>query len=333
MRARTQEVSQNRSVVENKIAAALARFPPGRRYLIGVSGGRDSAALLHALVGLGYGRLTVCHLDHGLRARAGRADARFVERLAARHRLPAIVERADVARLAKETRRSIETAARDARHRFLAEAARRTRCRTVILAHHADDQVETFLFNLFRGAATAGLAGMRTESTQRVGGARLRIVRPMLAVWRAEIDDYVRQRGLAFREDASNEQLHHSRNRMRHQIIPALENFFGRDIRKSIWRTAEILAAEDDWISSMIDVDSRELSVARLREMPAALQRRFIHTWLKKMKAPDVGFDEIEAVRALMPQNAKAAKINLPGDLHARRRAGKIFIERSASRG
>jgi hypothetical protein len=117
---------------------------------------------------------------------------------------------------------------------------------------------------------------------------------------------------------------------MRHEIIPALEKWFGREIRKSVWRTAEILAAENDWLAAITPPPVRELPVAGLRKMPPAQQRRIIQPWLKLMNVPDAGFDEIEAVRSLLPVGAKAAKINLPGNLHARRRAGKIFLEGQA---
>jgi tRNA(Ile)-lysidine synthase len=295
--------------------------------LIGVSGGRDSVALLHWLAEQGFKRLTVCHLDHGLRGRASRADAKFVARLAKKYALNFVSERADVAAIAKEKRISIETAAREARYAFFAQTAKREKCRTLFLAHHADDQAETFLFNLFRGAGAAGLGAMRPESTRKIGGVTLRIMRPLLGVWRAEIDEYVAAHGLKFREDASNADAKHSRNKMRHEIIPALEKWFGREIKKSVWRSAEIFAAENDWLESLTAPPTRELSVHELRAMPLAQQRRTIHAWLKFLRVSDAGFTETEVVRALVHPSAKQAKINLPGGLHARRRAGKIFLE------
>src|SRR5437879_5769889 len=103
-----------------KLAAAVAGFPPAEPYLIGVSGGRDSVALLHLLVRTGFHKLIVCHLDHGLRGRSSSEDARFVARLAARLRLVSLIEKADVASLAEENKQSIETAARKARYEFFA---------------------------------------------------------------------------------------------------------------------------------------------------------------------------------------------------------------------
>ena len=130
------------------------KFPAIRRYLIGVSGGRDSVALLHSLVDLGYKNLIVCHLDHQLRGRSSAADARFVEKLAAKYDVDLALGSTNVRALAAKKKMSIETAAREARYKFFAQVAKRRRCRTIFLAHHADDLVETFLINLFRGAGT-----------------------------------------------------------------------------------------------------------------------------------------------------------------------------------
>jgi len=303
-------------------------FSPDARYLIGVSGGRDSIALLHWLVDLGYRKLIVCHFDHHLRGRSSQADARFVKKLAAKYRVDFQIGSANVRALAKKKRMSIETAAREARYSFFAKVAKRRRCRTIFLAHHADDLVETFLLNLFRGAGTAGLAAMRQVSTRRIDKFDLVVVRPFLGVWRKEIDIYLREQRLKFREDASNKNLNPLRNRVRHRVIPYLEKMLGRNIRQNIWRTAVIAAEEENWIENQLpDSSEVELPVAKLRDTPVALQRRRILKWLRAQSVADVGFDLIERVRSLAERDARIAKVNLPQDRHARRRAGKIFIE------
>jgi len=303
-------------------------LPPDGRYLAGVSGGRDSVALLHWLVSLGYERLVVCHLNHRLRGRSSDADARFVEKLAENFDADFELGTTNVRALAKKQKMSIETAAREARYAFFAETARRRNCRTIFVAHHADDLVETFLINLFRGAGGAGLSAMREISTRRINGVDLTIVRPLLWVWRREIEDYIRKHRLRFREDATNKNLTPLRNRIRHRIIPYLEKMLGRNIRQNIWRTAVIAADEERWIESELrDSTHADLSVAKLRTLPVALQRRALLKWLRTQNVADVGFDTIERVRSLADGDARIAKVNLPGDRHARRRAGKIFIE------
>ena len=304
---------------------SLTGLPNDRRYLIGVSGGRDSVVLLHWLLAQGYRRLIVCHFEHGLRGRSGKADARFVERLAEKHGLPFEIGSADIREVAREKKESIETAARNERLAFFTRVARRRRCPTIFLGHHADDQVETFLLNLFRGAGGRGLGAMRSRAQH---GA-LEIVRPLLGVWRAEIDRYLQEERLKFREDATNEKLDAQRNRMRHKIIPGLEKHLGRNIRATIWRAATVLGEEEDLLESLTPIGltkGRELEVGQLRPLPPALQRRVIRGWLMERGVPDLGFAAVEEVRGLLAGGAPA-RINLPRGAHARRRAGKIFLE------
>jgi tRNA(Ile)-lysidine synthase len=330
-------------------------LPPDAHYLIAVSGGRDSVALLHWLISLGYERLIVCHLNHRLRGRSSDADAWFLKRLVERYnqeivgqalRLPKKVGNrsgrptmhgskiefelgsANIRARAKKQKMSIEAAAREARYAFFAETARRRKCRTIFVAHHADDLVETFLINLFRGAGGAGLAAMREISTRRIDGLDLTIVRPFLCVWRKQIDDYIRKHRLRFREDTTNKNLTPLRNRIRHRIIPYLEKMLGRNIRQNIWRTAVIAADEEKWIESELrDSTHADLSVVKLRALPIALQRRTLLKWLRAQNIADVGFDAIERVRSLADRDARIAKVNLSENRHARRRAGKIFLE------
>ncbi len=323
--------------IQNKIF--LRGFPPDGRYLIAVSGGRDSVALLHWLHQRRYRKLVVCHLNHQLRGRSSDADARFVEQLAAQCDADLEIGSTNVRALAAKQKISIETAGREARYQFFAQVTKRRRCRTIFLGHHADDLVETFLINLFRGSGTTGLGAIREVSKRRVEGVDLTIVRPFLGVFRREIDRYVGKHRLKFREDASNKNLAPLRNRIRGRVIPYLEKALGRNIRQSIWRAAMIAAEEEHWIEDQLpnatDADLRAgassaeatLSVAQLRDFPIALQRREILKWLRARKITNVGFDAVESVRSLLDHESRVAKVNLPQDRHVRRQAGKIFIE------
>jgi tRNA(Ile)-lysidine synthase len=300
-------------------------FSPDERCLVGVSGGRDSVALLHQLHAAGFRELIVCHLDHALRSESSE-EARFVEKRAAQFHYEFVLQREDVGALAKKRRKSLETAAREARYAFFAQVAREHDCSRLFLAHHADDQVETLLFNLFRGAGASGLAAMSPLVTRTIDGVVLQISRPLLGTWREEIDAYVKRHQLAFVEDPSNSDRKFTRNRLRHEVIPLLEQAFGRDIRKAIWRSAEVLRAEDELLSDLVGELAPELSVPALAIEPVAVQRRRVHAWLKSQGVPDVGFAEVEAVRALL--SSRTAKVNLPGGWHARRRAKRLFLER-----
>jgi tRNA(Ile)-lysidine synthase len=308
----------------------LGNFPPDRRYLLGVSGGRDSVALLHQLIELGYNKLVVCHLNHQLRGRSSNADARFVQNLAAKYDVDVEIGSADVRAVAAKNKMSLETAARSARYKFFASVAKRKRCCTIFLAHHADDLVETFLLNLFRGAGMSGLAAMRAVSVRKIDNVKLEIVRLFLEVWRDDIDKYVREHRLKFREDASNKNLTPLRNRIRRRIIPYIEKTIGRNVRDSIWRAAVIVAEEENFFEGLLPdklLKQTVLAVKPLRSMSIAIQRRMLRQWLRDADVRDVSFDLIERVRALIDTTNRVARTNLPQGRHVRRRTGHIFIE------
>jgi tRNA(Ile)-lysidine synthase len=306
----------------------LRSLSPDARYLIGVSGGRDSVALLHWLTNAGYKRLVVCHLNHQLRGASSDADARFVQKLAAKYQVGFELGAANVRALARKKKMSLETAAREARYSFFSRAAKRRRCHKIFLAHHADDLAETFLLNLIRGAGLTGLGGMRDVSSRQIHGVELTILRPLLSIWRADIDKYVRECHLRFREDTTNKNLAPTRNRIRSRIIPYLEKILDRNIRQNLWRTATIAAEEENWLDKEVpDSTNVDLSVPKLRALPITLQRRAILKWLRAQNISGVGFDVIERVRLLLDPNVRTAKVNLPQDRHARRRAKTIFIE------
>ncbi len=304
-------------------------FAPGDPHLVAVSGGRDSIALLHWLHARGCKNLIAIHLDHRLRAESG-DDAAFAKKFAATLNVACITGTADVAALAKKEHLSIETAARRARHEFFAQVAVRRACPRIFLAHHADDQVETFLHNLLRGAGPSGLCGMSAVSALEIRSAKfsteLQIARPLLGVWREEIDAYIAHHALPFREDTSNADPRFTRNRLRHAAIPALTAALGRDVRAALLRTTELLRAEDAFLSAQPELRAAPdaLEVPALRLLPLALQRRLIHLWLQRHAVGSIGFAEVESVRSLL--GSRGAKVNLPGGLCARRREKRIFI-------
>jgi tRNA(Ile)-lysidine synthase len=273
----------------------------------------------------------VCHLNHRLRGRASAGDAAFVQRLADSLGLPAEIGTEEVRRTAKLHGRSLETAGREARHRFFHECARRHRCRRVVMAHHANDQVETVLFNLCRGAG--GLKGMKPLSTP----GRLTLLRPLLSVTRGEIDAYITAHALRFREDATNAEPDTSRNRMRLEVMPALARALGRDVVPPVLRALEILDAEDAYLDqqarallqdpTLLSSPGDQLRVPRLRDLPAAMQRRVIRVWMEQWQLPGIGFDEVESARAMLQPGGPCA-VNLPGNRFLRRSRGLLILER-----
>ena len=158
----------------------------------------------------------------------------------------------------------------------------------------------------------------------------LEIVRPLLGVWRSEIEQYVKEHRLKFREDAMNRDLGARRNRLRHEIVPWLEKQFGRNLRASLWRAASILAEEEALLEALVPNETAKgltLEVEALRASPVALQRRTILSWLRGRGLREIGFEAVEKVRGLLAANGQIAKVNLPENRHARQRSGQIFLK------
>ena len=303
-----------------------------RKLILAVSGGADSIALLHLLLEAGYRNLVVAHFNHRLRGASSLADAAFVRRIAAKHHLPFELGSVDVKKAAKEQKLSIETAARQARYAFLATVAKKHRTQSILLAHHADDQVETCLFQFLRGSGAAGLAGMKPQSRRTIEGVTLELYRPLLSIPKQQLLDYLKARKLRHREDASNAVADASRNKLRLKLLPLIEELLGPSFRGSIARNAVVFADEDDFLSGIAlpMAAHEELPVKILQELHPALRRRVIHVWLKNCGILEPGFAEVERTASLLDLKGPA-KINLPGNRHARRQAGVLFVEKPAS--
>lgn len=227
------------------VKAAIDRerlIPDGVRVLVGVSGGADSVALLHVLYRL-YPDLIAVHLNHCIRGADADADEQFVKDLCAGLGVECVSRKVDVPSLAEANGISLEMAARDARHDFFRTVISDLCPQTSVLclAHHADDQLETFFLRAARGTGPAGLGGMRPSQQLDT----LTLCRPLLGVRRAEIVRWLEEEGIAWREDASNADAAIPRNRVRHQILPVLGDLNER-AAENILRTMEILRDEQD---------------------------------------------------------------------------------------
>ena len=296
--------------------------------LLACSGGRDSVFLTELLREASFSALTLVHLDHGLRADSA-ADAAWVQHFGAERNLKTIVERIDVREFAKKNNCGVEEAGRKARYTFFARIAQTLNCARVLLAHHADDQVETFLFRLLRGAGANGLRGMMMRSERREGDFTLEVLRPMLHIWRAEIDRCVATVGIKFREDSSNTDSQWTRNRIRHELIPFLAQVMQRPVSKQLAHAAELLRAEAEFVEAAelaLGPLPEQLGVEAMRALPLALQRRRMFRWLSERGIPELSFELVEAALSLLTKR-QPAKHNLPGGWHIRRRNGLIFCE------
>ncbi len=210
--------------------------------LVGVSGGPDSLCLVYGLAQLGFPVISA-HFDHRLRPTSA-AEAERVHTFAARLNVPFVSGHQDVAEYARQERRSLEEAARILRYRFLFAEARRAGAQAVAVGHTADDQVETFLMHLLRGAGTRGLSGMPFRAVLPEWDTQTPLVRPLLPFWRAETVAYCLEQGLDPIYDLSNEDPKFFRNRLRRELIPFLETY-NPQIRQGLWRTARLMEAEE----------------------------------------------------------------------------------------
>jgi tRNA(Ile)-lysidine synthase len=301
----------------------------GARWLAGISGGADSVALLHLLHRHGFRKVVVCHLDHRLRGRTSAADARFVEKLADRLGYPCESATADVRARMKRHGESMETAARHARHEFFSACAAKHRCRRILLAHHADDQAETVLWNLLRGSH--GLRGMRADQEIRIAGKPLHIIRPLLGLRRAELVQWLREHSLDWREDASNREAVAVRNRLRHEVFPLLAEITGRDPVAALVRGAEDAAERAAFEMAMLHQAKVEdpqgrLHLPALRKLPPLLARLAVGTHLTGRGIADIDRALLERALSLLEPDGPSV-INLPGGGRLRRRAGRIWVE------
>ncbi len=209
--------------------------------LVGVSGGPDSLCLADLLQHSGY-QVIVAHFNHRLRPEA-EADARKVAKFAEAKGMRCVGSGADVALYAETHSLSIEEAARELRYQFLFNQALQCECQAVAVGHTADDQVETVLMHLLRGAGLAGLRGMDYRWLPNAWSTEIPLVRPLLDTWRGEIMEYCTMMGLQPVQDASNLDRSYFRNRLRLDLLPTLENYNPR-IRQALWRTANVLSAD-----------------------------------------------------------------------------------------
>lgn len=304
----------------------IALLPPQRKYLVGVSGGADSVALLHLLVAAGLRKLVVCHVDHQLRGHASRGDARFVEALCKRHGLTFESTRLPISSIAAQRGTSLETTARDLRYEFFSQVSRAHRCPRLLLAHHADDQAETLLWNLLRGSH--GSKGMRAEQTMDIAGRPLHVIRPLLSARREELRHWLQAHGERWREDATNAQPIATRNRIRHEVLPLLCDVARRDVTPTLLRQIEAQQDQETletWTLRQIralDPQGR-LHVPVLQALPAALQNLVFRDYLLQQQVTGISRDLLDRCRVLLTDPATHS-INLPGGRTLRRKAGRI---------
>jgi tRNA(Ile)-lysidine synthase len=235
-----------------RVAATIERyrmFAPGQRVGVAVSGGADSVCLLHVLRELAPRwalRLSILHVDHCLRGEDSAADARFVRELGAGLGLEVLCHEADVRRISQLEGDNLEQAARNVRQEFYLGLLRSDALDRVALGHTRSDQAETVLFRFLRGSGAAGLAGIRPVTQEG-------LVRPLVEITRSEVRQFLAERGLPWREDASNQDLAFARNRIRHELLPALERDWNPALSEILAGVAKVARDEEEYWRGLVD--------------------------------------------------------------------------------
>ncbi len=293
----------------------------GKTLLVALSGGADSVALVALLRAWGGCRLMAAHFEHGIRGEASRSDADFCRSLCAEWNVPYFEERADVPAEAALRGQGIETTARELRYAFLRRVCAENAADCIALAHHMDDQAETVLMHLLRGAGVSGMAGMRAFAGD--------LYRPLLGVRKQALVDYLTEHNIPWREDATNQFEDTPRNRLRLTAIPALERVYPAAVQ-AIARQAELTAAEDDfmrdaaekWLETALSRGPYGLLV-NLNPLPhPAIFRRGVRLALGR----PLEFETVEAIRKVAYAPNTRARIQLPGGSTAERIESRLYL-------
>lgn len=308
----------------------------GATVVVGVSGGADSLCLLHLLLRLAPElalRLHVAHLNHGLRGVDADDDARFVAEQSAQWGLSCTVGQADVAAPAAMPGVSLEEAARQARYSFLAQVAHATGAETIAVGHNADDQAETVLMHFLRGSGAAGLRGMlpvtRLADLRLVATdtARLFLIRPLLAMPRADIEAYCTQHELMPRFDRSNEDTTLFRNRLRHELLPLLTTY-NPAVREVLAHTAAVLAGDYELLQARLDAawltiaapapaGEVRFDLTQWREQPIAMQRGLLRAAVQRLRhnLRNINWEHVERAVWLSREGATGQQATLAAGL------------------
>ncbi len=315
---------------------------PGATLVIAVSGGTDSLALLHLLYTLQTAKSLTLHVatfDHGLRGDASAADARFVVETAQLFNLPVTVGTGDVRALAKTWRIGIEAAARRARYDFLADVARKVQAEAVVTAHHAGDQAETVLMHILRGSGTNGLQGMAVQATVP-GHEDIALIRPLLATPRADLAAYCVENDLHPREDATNADTDHLRNKIRHDVMPLLRQI-NPQVETALLRLADIMQIDNDYlrvafereVAPHITHSEGRVTIDRTQfnAWHPAMQRRalqFAAAQINEVGAT-IGYDHITEALRIAISGGTGAISQFAGGVHLRVDYKILVIERA----
>lgn len=307
----------------------------GDRVIVGVSGGADSMCLLFLLCELRQRlgiMVSALHVHHGIRGKGADRDAAFVEEYCRNHDIEYILERIDVPKEAQRTHETIEEAARRMRYECLLKRAACMEAK-IAIAHHQEDQAETVLHNMLRGSSLKGLGGIRAVREQE----GIMIIRPMLCLSRAEIEECLRLKGIEYVTDETNLQLEYTRNKIRNMILPLAKEINQGAIRHIV-RLAEDISEADEILCELSDDCAKKyisgendirISEALLMEK-SLLQRRVIRIAYERSsgRLKDITAEHIAAIQHLLAESQTGREISLPYNIKATKEYGEVVLKK-----
>lgn len=337
------KVRELRGDLEVQVLRTLRRFhmvAPGDHVLVAVSGGADSTALLHCLNRLAPRlrlSLTAAHLNHRIRGPEADQDEDFVRRMSADLNLPFFSEAVDLKQMAAETKQNLEDLARRKRYEFLRRTARKLGAQKIAVGHTLNDQAETVLFRFVRGSGIEGLSAIHPV----VDGL---IIRPLLECPREMVLDYLKRLGVPYREDSSNADLRYSRNRIRRELIPYMEQHINPRLVRTLAREADLARETSDFVqaqageyfqalSRSLD-DGISVDINGLLKIHPALQRQVMRQALKAVLGDlhRIGASHIESLLLLCGSGKSGRSLRLPrGGLAARQSDSLLILAREPS--
>lgn len=301
--------------------------------VVGVSGGVDSVALLHALYCLKDELgiiLHVAHLNHQFRGEDAKEDARFVQKFSAQLGLGCTVEEFDVPAYIRKTKLSPEEAAREIRYNFFADVAQQLQANKVALAHNANDQAETVLFNFLRGSGSEGLGGMPPIRDELY-------IRPIIEIWRPEIENYCAQNKLQTRLDKTNSEKIYTRNKIRLDLLPYLQKEFNPNIMINLVKTGDILRQENKYLQEITNQVIEQLAevkegritieLKQFAKQPLPVQRRILKSTANLLsQGNNLEFKHIDDLITFADQGHSGAQLDLPGSLRALKNYEQLIL-------
>lgn len=340
--------------LQKQVAAVIKEynlFRANDTILLGVSGGPDSVALLSLIfdanrVNPACSDIFIAHLNHLIRDKESEEDEQFVNNLAKKFKLSIVSERRDIKEIARESKMSLEEAAREERYKFFESAAKKVGANVIVVGHNADDNAETILHRIIRGTGIAGVSGMRPKRKLTPFSAA-DLVRPLLFTWRKDIIVYLKEKHLSYRVDSTNFETNQFRNRIRAELIPLLEKDYNAGVKRSLIKLGETATQNYDFLKSqakdlfeevLLNIEGKTdeilneiiLDIHKIREVPQILQQVIIKEAVVRLNIPlkKLGYKNYKNILLILNYQKTPVNNVVKGYLNIKIEDGKLYLSK-----